>query len=146
MPPINNEVGSPVTRSGQAVRKGCGRSRVTNGSASLPGVDGRSVTARRYRDLVEALTLEQPTPMTEATRLQIRAAASMQVHVEDLTARMARGETVPAEEMTRAANGAIRALSSLNRRQPSRKRPAPASVSSYLQTRATAAHVPEAAG
>lgn len=149
MPPINNEVGSPVTRSVQSVRKGCGRSRVTNGSASLPGVDGRSVTARRYRDLVEALTLEQPTPMTEATRLQIRAAASMQVHVEDLTARMARGETVPAEEMTRAANGAIRALSALNRRQPSRRGGLPksgGSVSSYLQTRATVAHVPEAAG
>ena len=148
MPPINNEVGSPVTRSGQAIKKGCGRSRVTNGSASLPGVDGRSVTARRYRDLVEALTLEQPAPMTEATRLQIRAAASMQVHVEDLTARMARGETVPAEEMTRAANGAIRALSSLNRRQPSRRGgllKSEGAVASYLQTRATVAQN-EAAG
>ena len=29
-----------------------GRSRVTNGSAILPGVDGRSVWARRFRDLM----------------------------------------------------------------------------------------------
>lgn len=119
------------------------RSRITNGSAMLPGVDGRSMTARRYRDLVEALTAEQATPLTEATRLQIRAAASMQVHVEDLTARMARGELVPAEEMTRAANGAIRALSALSKRQPVRRRAAGSSVASYLADRQGA---PEVAG
>jgi hypothetical protein len=28
------------------------RSRVTNGSKMLPGVDGRSAAARRFRDLV----------------------------------------------------------------------------------------------
>lgn len=124
-----------MTSAGHASRKDYGRSRVTNGSASLPGVDGRSATARRYRDLIEALISEQPHPVSEAVKLQVRAAASMQVHVEDLTARMTRGEPVPAEEMTRAANGAIRALASLSRRQPVRKRASGAAVASYLQNR-----------
>lgn len=117
------------------------RSRVTNGSVMLSGVDGRSASARRFRDLVEALSLEAPAPITEAMRLQIRAAASMQAHVEDLTARMVRGEPVSAEEMTRAANGAIRALASLSRRVPVRKRSSAAGLTNYLSGRQA---VPEA--
>jgi hypothetical protein len=111
------------------------RSRVTNGSAMLSGIDGRSSSARRFRDLIEALTLEAPAPVTEAMRLQIRAAASMQTHAEDLTARMIRGEPVSSEEMTRATNGAIRALASLSRRAPARKRPSAAGLTSYLSGR-----------
>lgn len=111
------------------------RSRVTNGSVVLSGIDGRSSSARRFRDLIEALTLEAPVPMTEAMRLQIRAAASMQAHVEDLTARMIRGEPVSSEEMTRATNGAIRALATLSRRAPARKRPSAAGLTSYLSGR-----------
>ena len=123
------------------------RSRITNGSAMLPGVDGRSCMARRFRDLVEALEADQPSPMTEALRLQIRAAASMQVHVEDMTARLARGEIVSAEEMTRAANGAIRALASLRLRAPQGRRMratgavGSAGLDAYLSGRAS----PEAA-
>lgn len=109
------------------------RSRITNGSAMLPGVDGRSRTARRFRDLVEGLEADQPAAMTEALRLQVRAAASMQVHVEDLTARMARGEHVSAEEMTRAANGAIRALAALRPRAPAgRRRGSSSGLAAYL--------------
>lgn len=99
----------------------------------LPGVDGRSRTARRFRDLVEALEADQTGPMTEALRLQIRAAASMQVHAEDMTARLARGEPVSAEEMSRAANGAIRAMASLRPRAPAaRRRGSSSGLSDYL--------------
>lgn len=113
------------------------RSRITNGSAMLPGVDGRSGTARRFRDLVEALTREHVGTLTEAARLQIRAAASMQVHVEEMTARMANGEHVSAEEMTRAANGAIRALASLKGKAPAKRRGqgSTAGLSTYLSAR-----------
>jgi hypothetical protein len=114
------------------------RSRITNGCSLLAGIDGRSGLARRYRDLVAALTIEAPGPLTEAMRLQIRAAASMQTHVEDLTARMIRGEHVSAEEMTRAANGAIRALASLSRSTPARKRPSAAGLTTYLSGRHSA--------
>lgn len=142
MSPINRGAETPVSSAALASKSSSHRSRITNGSAMLAGVDGRSTTARRFRDLVEALTAEQPKPLTEAVRLQIRTAASLQVHVEELTSRMARGEVVSAEEMTRAANGAIRALSSLNRRQPTRRRASGSAVASYLSSRAPA---PEAA-
>lgn len=113
----------------------CGKSRVTNGSAVLPGVDGRSMTARRYRDLIQALTAEQEGPLTTALELQIRAAAAMQVHVEEMTARMARGEPVAAEEMSRAANGAVRALAALRPRAPARKQSTTAGLTGYLAKR-----------
>ena len=119
------------------------RSRVTNGSVVLSGIDGRSSSARRFRDLIEALTSEAPAPLTEAMRLQIRAAASMQAHVEDLTARMVRGEPVSAEDMSRAANGAIRALASLSRRGSARKRPSTAGLTSYLSGRPPASDAAE---
>ena len=118
-----------------APRSSSQRSRITNGSALLPGVDGRSVIARRYRDLVEALTAEQAGPLLEADHLRIRIAASMQVHVEDLTARLAKGQDVPIEEMTRAGNGAIRALASLSPSGPNRRRQAPSGVAKYLAER-----------
>ena len=140
--PINNGHQMPSATAALAKPSPSTRSRITNGSSVLPGVDGRSATARRFRDLITALSQDTQAPMTEAMRLQIRAAASMQVHVEDLTARMARGEPVPAEEMTRAANGAIRALASLSRRAPARKRPSAAGLTSYLSGRQA---VPEAA-
>lgn len=124
-----------MTSSALATRSPSTRSRITNGSSVLAGIDGRSGLARRYRDLIDALTIEAPSPVTEAMRLQIRAAASMQAHVEDLTARMIRGESVSSEEMTRATNGAMRALASLSRRAPARKRPSATGLTSYLSGR-----------
>ena len=81
--------------------------------------------------------------MTEAVRLQIRSAASMQMHVEDLTGRMARGEVVSAEEMTRATNGSIRALASLTRRPPAKRRTSPSGVADYLANRPSALEAAE---
>jgi hypothetical protein len=36
-------------------RKAHGRSRITNGRDVLPDVDGRSIIARRFRDIVNAM-------------------------------------------------------------------------------------------
>lgn len=91
------------------------RSRVTNGSAVLTGVDGNSAQARRYRDLLADLTAEAGPGLTEGDRLTIRSAASLVLLSEELTARMVRGEAVDADAITRAANGATRALAALKR-------------------------------
>ena len=40
-------------------RKAHGRSKVTNGAELLPEVDGRSVIARRYRDITRAILADQ---------------------------------------------------------------------------------------
>lgn len=96
------------------------RSAVTNGSRMLVGVDGSSAKARRYRDLVEMLTDEMGAGLTEGERLQIRNAATLQMHAEELTAALVRGEAVDPEAITRAANGATRALAALRKRRPTR--------------------------
>ena len=41
-----------------ARKKPTARSAVTNGRELLPGIDGRSQTARRYRDIAAALASE----------------------------------------------------------------------------------------
>lgn len=114
------------------------RNRVTNGSVALSGVDGRSAKARRYRDLVESLSLELGGELTEAERLQVRNAATLQLHSEELTAAMVRGEAVDPEEITRAANGATRALAGLRKRRAA-KQPRIGGVQGYLASKANAA-------
>ncbi len=132
---LGNDLGNncPMTGAPVATLSAHHRSRITNRSSLLAGVDGRSALARRYRDLVAAFTAEMGGPLGEAEVLQVRAAASMMLHVEELTARIIRGERVDSEEMTRAGNGATRALAALRRRKPAK--PRSASVADYLSQR-----------
>lgn len=111
------------------------RSRVSNGSAVLAGVDGRSAAARRFRDICGALTAELGGGLGEMELLQVRAAAGLQLHVEELTARMARGEPVSSEELTRAGNGAIRALESLRRNKAAKRTRRGTGAAGYLAGR-----------
>jgi hypothetical protein len=113
------------------------RSAVTNGSRMLVGVNGCSAMARRYRDLVEGLTAELGEGLTEADRLQVRNAATLQMHAEALTAALVRGEPVDAEALTRAANGATRALAALKRRKPTK--PIKPALADYLRAKHEAA-------
>jgi hypothetical protein len=101
----------PVAR-----RKPGARSRVTNGKQVVAGVDGRSLTARRYRDLVAELCAELGGELGQAELLQIRTVASLVLHGELLTAAMINGDAVNSEELTRVANGAARLLAALRRR------------------------------
>ena len=76
------------------------RSRVSNGSTILAGVDGRSVWARRFRDLIDlhVADLGGPSVTSEAERSVIRRAAALEVELERLEARFAQsGEADPAD-------------------------------------------------
>lgn len=101
--------------------KSQGRARASNSVRVLPGCDGRSPVARRFRDIVTDLTEELGGALTTAEQCQVRAAASLQVHVESLMAQMARGEPVSPEEVTRAGNSAVRAFEAIRRRKAERK-------------------------
>lgn len=111
------------------------RSAVTNGTRMLVGINGRSALARRYRDLVEALAAEIGADLGEAELLQVRNAASLQLHAEELTARLVRGEPVDPEAITRATNGATRALAGLRRRKAPAARATP-TLDAYRSGRA----------
>ena len=91
------------------------RSRVTNGSQLLAGVDGRTADARRYRDLTMSLAddLGGAAELTEAQRALVRQAAAMIVQSERMQSAVLRGELVDIEQLTRLANAATRILSRL---------------------------------
>ena len=79
--------------------KGRQRSRVTNGSALLPGVDGRSAWVRRCKDIIEAhlsdLGGEDNTSVAE--RSLVRRAAVITTELEMMEARFAAGHANPGE-------------------------------------------------
>jgi hypothetical protein len=81
----------------------------------VTGVDGRSVEARRYRDLTMALAddLGGAASLTEAQRALVRQAAAMIVQSEKLQGEVLRGEVVDSEQLVRLANAATRILSRL---------------------------------
>lgn len=106
---------TPMTRSDTAAASPSQRSRVTNGTGLLVGVDGRSAQARRYRDLVAAITADLGGTVSEALALQVRNAASLQLHAEELTSALVRGESVDPEAITRANGAANRALTAIRK-------------------------------
>jgi hypothetical protein len=74
------------------------RSRMTNGSALLPGVDGRSAWVRRCKDIIEAHLSDfgGEDNTSEAERSLIRRASVMTVELERMEARFAvAGEASP---------------------------------------------------
>jgi hypothetical protein len=75
-----------------------GRSRVSNGSAVLPGVDGRSTWVRRLRDLMglHLSDLGGDDAVSEAERSIVRRVATLTVELERMEAGFAvAGEAQP---------------------------------------------------
>lgn len=91
------------------------RSRVTNGSAVLDGVDGRSAPARRFRDLYGAIMsdLGGNAATSEGERQLAKRAAGLSVACELLEAALIRGEDLDAENYVRLINGLVRTLSTI---------------------------------
>ena len=76
------------------------KSRVSNGTEILPGVDGRSLVARRYRDITSAVIADQGglARMSEARQQLIRRFAAAAVIAEQIEAKLANGEAVNIQE------------------------------------------------
>jgi hypothetical protein len=77
-------------------RKPTARSRVSNNSDLLPGIDGRSVIARRYRDIASAIVADQGgvDRLSEARLQLIRRFSASAVLAESMEARLANGEEI----------------------------------------------------
>jgi hypothetical protein len=67
------------------------RSRITNGSQVLPGVDGRSERSRRLRDLIETHVSDMggEAAISEAQRSLARRCSTIEIQLEQLEARFA---------------------------------------------------------
>ena len=72
------------------------RSRVTNHRDLLPGLDGRTASARRYRDLVNAFVADMggPDRCSDIKLGLLRRLAAVTVQAEVLEAKMVNGEQV----------------------------------------------------
>jgi hypothetical protein len=114
------------------------RSRVTNGSVVLPGVDGRSTWVRRLRDLiaVHIQDLGGEDAISEAERSLVRRAATMTVELERMEAVFAvRGEADPKdlELYQRTAGNLRRILESLGLQR--RARDVTPSIEDFIKTK-----------
>jgi hypothetical protein len=109
------------------------RSRVTNGTRVLEGVDGRSPSARRFRDLLDSFAhdLGGLEHLSEADRSLVKQAASLTIRAEQLQVAIVRGEPVDPDELIRLTNTARRTLAGIRRKE----QPKP-TLGDYLATKA----------
>ena len=89
---------SPHSRPTQN-RKPHGRSRLTNKKDLLPGVDGRTVIYRRFRDIASQVALDQGglDQLSEARLQLVRRFAAAAVLAEQLEAALANGQEINVE-------------------------------------------------
>jgi hypothetical protein len=117
-----------------------GRSRITNGSALLPGVDGRSPWVRRCKDIIAAhlSDLGGADNASAAERSIIRRASVMTVELERLEAQFAlAGEADPEtlDLYARTAGNLRRLLEAVGLQRRARD-VSPPSVAEYLAHKA----------
>lgn len=103
----------PASRSNVAKRPPTTRSRVGNGNALFPDVDGRSAEMRRYKDVFGQLVSDMGGDPSEAQTIIARRAATLAVWCEGREAAMARGESFDVGEFTTATNALRRLLTDL---------------------------------
>jgi hypothetical protein len=105
----------PETRPDILPRKPMGRSRLTNGKGWLDGIDLRSSTARRYRDLVAQIASDCTGGVVSnlsETKLQlIRRFSAACVLAEEMEARLAAGEQIDITEHAQLSSTLVRLAS-----------------------------------
>jgi hypothetical protein len=82
------------------------RSRATNGTRLLTGVDGRSRAARRFRDLIRSYEAEFNIS-SESDKTMIRTAAMLALKAEEMQAAVVRGERTDGDDIVPMA-GSVR--------------------------------------
>jgi hypothetical protein len=103
----------PAIRQANAQRSPMLRSRTTNQPGRLPGIDGRSQQARRFRDLTFGLGHDLGRAPSAAEQSLVDQAAALMLQREAMTAVGARGERVDSKELVRIAGAIARTLAAL---------------------------------
>jgi hypothetical protein len=89
------------------------------GSKPLPGADGRSRFAKRFRAVTESLAreLRNGEALSIAETALIRQAGHLICQAEAMQSAAARGEAIDPDGLVRVSNAALRILSKLDRSQ-----------------------------
>jgi hypothetical protein len=101
----------------------------------LEGVDGRTASARRFRDLVRAYENEVGGNLTEVDRGLIRQAAALTFKAETLQSDLVNGNPVDGDQLIRLTGTARRIMSAISEKARHRKEPAP-TLQDHLRKRA----------
>ncbi len=101
------------------------RSRITNGGAILPGIDGRSVVARRFRDIASqvAADLGGADRLSEVKLQLIRRFAGAAALAEQLEAKLANGLAVDVTEHAALTSSLVRISSRIGLTRAMKKVP-----------------------
>jgi len=128
-----NATQSQAAHSKLSPRSATNRSRISNGQQILPGVDQRLAIARRYRDLVAQIAIDQGgADRCSETRMQlIRRFASGSVLAEELEARLVRGEPVDIAEHALLSSTLVRLAQRIGLER--RTKPVLPTVRDYLE-------------
>ena len=104
---------SPPIHPGTARVKDSNRSKVTNGTAVLHGIDQRSPLARRYRDILAAILGDQSgaDQCSEARKQLIRRFAAASCLAEALESRLVNGEQIDIAEHAMLSSNSCQARS-----------------------------------
>ncbi len=89
------------------------RSKVSNGTRLFANTDGRTSSARRFRDLVQSFEAEFDGDLCEADRSLIRQAATLLLKSEQMQEAVVRGEPVDSDALIRMASTAKRVLAAI---------------------------------
>lgn len=117
------------------------RSRITNGSEMLPGVDGRGVWARRFRDMNDAFLnhLGGEDNVSEPQRSLCRRAAAIETelnHIEAAFAASRAAGAVPTQEQldlySRLSGAQRRLIDAIGLKRKAREIP-PTSLAEYMK-------------
>jgi hypothetical protein len=134
--PLELDEISPPGRPPVARRKDPQHSRVTNGSALLPGVDGRSPWVRRAKDIIAAHTsdLGGIDNCSAAEYSLVRRAATLTVELERMEVRFATAGAADVEDLEtyqRCANSLRRLLEAIGLQRRARDVTTP-SIAEYI--------------
>jgi len=124
-----------------------GRSRISNGRTLLPSIDGRSLWARRFRDLISSFGSDlgqEEHLLSEGQRALLRRASALCVELERMEVRFAQngGAEVPELEAFQRATNSLRRLCEtlgIHRGRIARNI-TPPSVEEYLRAKREAAN------
>ena len=112
---------SPPLHRGFTVISKTNNAAVTNRSRLLDGVDGRTATARRFRDICRAYEKELGGISSEVERDLIKQAAGLTLRSEQMQAAIIRGEEIDNDQLIRLSSTAKRVLEVITEKAAKRK-------------------------
>lgn len=101
------------------------RSAVSNRSRLLDGIDGRSASARRFRDICRAYEAEVGGNISDVDRDLIKQAAALTLRAEQLQADIVNGKPGDDDRLIRLSGTANRILSAIKKRAAKHSAPKP---------------------